>query len=106
MKAKTVSSNIIFAVVCAGLMVWLVAGCGQSEPQNTGAFKQAIVEYLKSNSMDLRVDSFRTLEKKGNTAKANVSLAYAGEGVGVKVRWNFEFEKADGSWRVIRHSER
>ncbi len=95
------------APLCCALFACLMsAGCGDSTPQNTGPFKQAIVDYLKRNSMDLRVQEFKTLQVKGDTAKANVSLAYAGEGVGVKVRWNFEFQLQEGSWQVTRHSDR
>ncbi len=104
MFSKIIVLPLTITLLAATLL--LQYGCGgDAVQQDTAAFEKAVATYLKNGSMDLKVSQFKELKVTGDTAEAAVSLAYAGEGVGVKVRWRFSFKQQDGQWVVTKHSE-
>lgn len=91
------------------VVLGLAAGCARESAvtADTGPFAKAIVVYLRKESMDLKIDEFKTLTTDGKQASAQVSLAAADETMArIKVRWTFQFEQqGDGGWRVASRQE-
>ena len=98
------SMNTTRIAQTALVLALLVVGCGRKAPENTEPFEKAIAVYCKKNSMDLRVARFRELIQDGSSATGVVSMEYAGEGVGMKIRWKVEFRRTNGVWEVVKHS--
>lgn len=86
----------------------LTGGCGGPEEMpDTAPYQAAITDYLKANSMDLKVNEFEELEVTGETATALVALSAADPSIAqLKVRWHFDFQQADGAWEVTGHQEK
>ena len=91
------------------LRVWLLvglvglgpAGCGRrAAPQDTAPFEAAVSTWLRTQSMDMKPGRFRSLEVKGDTARAAVSLGHAEGAAGVSVQWDFTFARQGGAWVV------
>ncbi len=93
-------------LVCV-LGVVVVLGCGEDAPPVDDApFRQAIVEYLESRNMALKVRDIRegpTVD--GETASLSASLTHQQLG-GPSVTWELEFARQpDGSWVVTSHED-
>ena len=95
----------------AAMLTLAQAGCGGDAPVDVPdrpAFDQAIQDYLKQKSMDLKIDQYRAFElgADGQTAAAEVTLGLAAEaGANVKTRFRFNFHKSSGRWQVLNHEK-
>lgn len=77
------------------------ASCGSKGPAvDTKPFAAAIEDYLKVNSMGMKVHAFKDLQVEGNTATARVSLGHAEEATAIRVQWDFSFAQNNGHWTV------
>ncbi len=94
----------LWGLAAAALGVVLLAGCGGGEGKvsksDSAPFEAALVEYLRTHSMDMKPDSFVSLEVKGNEATAQVLMAVKEDLYGMKPTWTIYYEKAEGGWRV------
>lgn len=89
------------AAVAAGLLA--AAGCGGGGPPPSGKtepFAEAIERHLEARSMGMRIDSFESLEVRGDSATAEVRMTAKDLEYGMRPRWTITFEKADGEWAV------
>lgn len=82
----------------------VLLGCGgKGEPTEaqTQPFRAAIVEYLRVGTMDMKPDSFKSLDVQGDRATAVVRMATKDDLYGMKPEWTFTFGKdAEGRWKV------
>jgi len=75
---------------------------GEKKPSEaeTAPFAKAIEQYLRDQSMGMKVSGFESLDVSGDTATAKVKMADKDVGYGMRPRWTFTFQKADGTWKV------
>ena len=96
---KAICLMVLFTVTS------FLAGCGNSEPQvDTTPFEKPIATYLSQKSMDMKVSTFKDVKIEGDKATAKCSMK-AAAGIGPAVRWEFNFEKKDGVWKVTGHKQ-
>jgi len=89
---------VLWLTLVAG---WLSWACGARPPAaDTTPFAAAVNAYLQTQSMDMKVDSFRRLDVSGEQATATVSLGHTEGAAGVKVQWEFTFARAGDRWQV------
>ena len=83
-----------------------LAGCAKSGGMDADPtpFVDAIGVYLQEGNMGMAVHEVKELTVNGDAATAAVSL-HAADVPQVKVRWTFEFAKADGAWKVTSHQQ-
>ena len=91
----------VAALVLAAL---LLASCGgERKPAvDQAPFEAAIVEYLRTGSMDMKPDKFESIEVKEGVATAKVRMATKDDLYGMKPLWTIEFRKNEGGWKVVK----
>ena len=98
-------------IVTALAVLLALSGCDGDETPvipDREAFDAAVESYLSGRSMEMAIDEYRefTLAENGNTARAVIALAHAGEGyANLRVRWEFTFQKVNDRWRVSSHRQ-
>jgi len=92
--------QLMIRTMCLGMILLLASCSGQKPLADTAPFEAAIAQYLKANSMGMKVHQFKELKIDGASANAEVSLGHAEEATAIKVRWGFEFRQQNGVWQV------
>lgn len=93
------------AVALAAVMTTGCGGKGDSVPADTSAYESAVTKYLEQESMGMKVAGFDSVSEEGDQATALVRLQDAEGLTSVKVKWEFNFSKTDGGWRVDSAAE-
>ncbi len=89
------TSTLLLAVALA------CGACGQkARMPDTAPFKAAIVEYLRTNSMDMKPETFESLTIEDGRAVAKVRMATKDDLYGMKPLWTITFRKTAKGWTV------
>jgi hypothetical protein len=89
------------------LVTSLLVGCSRpAAPVDETPFREAIGQYLQSNSMAMKIKEIKQGPVvEGDSASLQASMTHEKLG-GPSVTWHFQFTRgADGSWQVIRHED-
>jgi len=78
----------------------LCGACGRKATPDAAAFRAALVEYLRINSMDMKPDAFEALSVEGDRAVAKVRMATKDDLYGMKPLWTVTFERTAKGWTV------
>ena len=91
-------------VLAAALLALLALGCGgEKKPAvDEAPLREALVEYLRLGSMDMKPDEFKSMEVEGDTVTAKVRMATKDDLYGMKPVWTIRFRKAEGKWEVVK----
>jgi len=94
---------------CSLVLVGLaLAGCGDDRPTPAEAapFLKAVEEHLVAHSMGMKVESFKSLDIKGDDAEADVRMSLKDDIYdGLKPLWHFTFKKKEGAWQVAAYKQ-
>ena len=90
--------------LAASLLAVLAVGCGGEKKQavDEAPLREALVEYLRLGSMDMKPDEFKSVEVKGDTVTAKVRMATKDDLYGMKPVWTVRFREAEGRWEVVK----
>ena len=101
-------SSFIAGLTLISMLVYGICGC--SKQQGTAisdtdkkAFGKAIAEYCRLKNMGMVVKSFVSADIKDNKATVTCRMA-AADGPGLSVKWIFEMNRENDTWKVTAHS--
>ena len=100
----------VIRLLCTIAMLLGAVSCGQTKPgviDNQRAFDDAVNAYLQIKNMDLAIAKYKKfrLDDDDTKAEAIIAMKLAGPGARVTARFQFKFEKVNGAWRVMSHSQ-
>jgi hypothetical protein len=99
--------NKIIRFFVIAIIVFILTGCGNSEPaitENTAPFEKAIAQYCRSKSYGMKVKNFVSLKVTADKADAVAKMEEAEGTYGISVKWEFKFQKQKGNWKVKSHN--
>lgn len=101
-------SKLCLIVIATVAMVCLY-GCGKGSvpPPTAGEsqpFNKPIEDYLKSKNMGMAVSGFDKLQVDGDKAKAICKMQEAENLYGMRITWEFDFQKQKDGWKVTGHT--
>lgn len=96
-------------LILLGLVV-AAGGCEKATAPPAGvepALSAAVAAYLARRDMDLAIAAYKSfrMSDDGRQAEAEIAMRHAGEGPRVTARFRFEFERRDGDWHVVSHTQ-
>ncbi|MBU8901625.1 MAG: hypothetical protein KOO69_02685 [Victivallales bacterium] len=99
--------NKITKFFVVAISALILTGCGNSEPaitENTAPFEKAIAQYCRAKSYGMKVKKFVSLKVTANKADAVAKMQEASGAYGISVKWEFKFQKQNGTWKALSHN--
>jgi len=95
-------------IALAVSLTLIYCGCGKKQidpAPDKAPFESAVTDYLKKNSMGMKIGEFKSLSVSGDTATGTVSMKEADDLYNVNVKWEFTFKKNQDGWEAISYRD-
>lgn len=100
-----------FLMSLMALLTLLTHGCGGNKNSAEAEaikpeLEQAMVAYLKQNSMGMTPTEIGAVTLDGEKADAIIKLKDAEGLYAMGVTWKVSFEKSNGTWKALRYTDK